>query len=58
MGLPGKKKDELVDYLCKHICEPTDPESMELVFLQAGNILNRTGIYVNSITGYDIESHM
>ena len=44
------KKDELVDYLCQHICDEDADGAMQIVFLQPGNILNRTGLYVNNIS--------
>ena len=44
------KKDELVDYLCQHICDEAADGAMQIVFLQPGNILNRTGLYVNNIS--------
>ena len=49
MRLSSFKKDELVDYLYSHLCDKDSPNSMEIVFLQAGNILNYTGYYVNNI---------
>lgn len=52
------KKDELVDYLYKHICNEGEPGAMEIVFLQEGNILNRTGLYVNNIDCEDIENKL
>ncbi|MBR1454665.1 MAG: hypothetical protein IJ593_08515 [Lachnospiraceae bacterium] len=55
MDLNYKKKDELVDYLTKHICEPDDDGAMEIVFLQAGNILNRTGMYVNNLNDDELQ---
>ncbi len=44
------KKDELVDYLCQHICDEDADGAMQIIFLQPGNILNRTGLYVNNIS--------
>lgn len=44
------KKDGLVDYLCQHICDEDADGAMQIVFLQPGNILNRTGLYVNNIS--------
>ena len=52
------KKDELVDFLYDHICEKDDPGAMEIVFLQAGNILNHTGVYVRGINNDDIETRI
>lgn len=53
-----KKKDELVDFLCDHICEPETTGAMEVIFLQEGNILNRTGLYVSGITGSEVDTRI
>lgn len=58
MHLSYTKKDELVEYLYSHICDYEDEGSMELVFLQEGNILMRTGLFVNKINGSDVETRM
>lgn len=58
MDLSYQKKDELVDFLYKHLCEYDDEGAMELIFLQPGNILNRTGLYVKGITESDMEQRV
>lgn len=58
MDMKYSKKDELVDYLYKHICNEGDSGAMEIVFLQEGNILNRTGLFVNNINCEDIEEKL
>ena len=58
MNLHYTKKDELVEFLYNHICEPEEPGAMEIVFLQAGNILNHTGLFVRGINNDDIEEHI
>lgn len=55
MNLHYTKKDELVDYLYNHLCDSNADGAMEIIFLQAGNILNRTGLYVNNINSDTIE---
>jgi hypothetical protein len=53
-----KQKEAMIDFLYKHVCEPDDPGAMEIVFLQEANILNHTGVYVNNISGSDIETRI
>lgn len=53
-----KKKELIIDFLADHACDKDDPGAMELVFLQESNILNRTGFYVNNISGSDVEARI
>lgn len=53
-----KQKEEIVEFLSEHTCTEDAPGSMEVVFLQEANILNRTGIYVNNIDGSALEARM
>ena len=58
INLHYTKKDQLVDFLYAHLCDEDDPDAMEIVFLQEGNILNRTGVYVKNIGYHDLESRI
>ena len=53
-----KKKEALIEFLSNHSCDSSDEGAMEIVFLQEANILNRTGIYVNNISGSDLETRI
>ena len=53
-----KKKELIIDFLADHACNKGDQGAMELVFLQESNILNRTGFYVNNISGSDVEARI
>lgn len=53
-----KKKELIIDFLADHACNKDDQGAMELVFLQESNILNRTGFYVNNISGSDVEARI
>lgn len=55
MNLSYQKKDELVDMLYNHICDQDDEGAMEIIFLQPGNILNRTGLFVKNINSDEVE---
>lgn len=50
------KKNAIIDYLCERQCKPEDAESMEVVFLLAGNVLKRTGIYVKNVDSSALEA--
>lgn len=50
-----KRKDAIIDYLMKFICEADDPEGLQVVFLTDANVLNYTGIYVKGISQENIE---
>lgn len=58
LNLPYGKKDELVDFLFEHLCDREDEGAMEIIFLQDGNILNRTGVFVNNLYSSDVESQL
>lgn len=58
MDLSYQKKDELVEFLCQHLCNSEDEGAMELIFLQPGNILNRTGTFVKGISDEEIEKRI
>ena len=58
MDLSYQKKDELVEFLCQHLCDSEDEGAMELIFLQPGNILNRTGTFVKGISDEEIEKRI
>lgn len=53
-----KQKDALVDYLEAHVCDESEPGSMQIVFLQDSNILNNTGIWVKGIEGSSLETRI
>lgn len=50
-----KKKDALIDYLVQYMCEPDDPEGLQIVFLSDANVLNYTGIYVKNLDNDKLE---
>ena len=56
MNLSSSTKDKLVDYLYSHICKQEDTGAMEIIFLQPGNVLNRTGVYVSNIQEEKVDS--
>ena len=58
MNLSYTKKDELVEFLCQHLCDAGEDGAMELIFLQPGNILNRTGLFVKNITDDDVDKRI
>lgn len=58
MNLSYTKKDELVEFLCQHLCDASEDGAMELIFLQPGNILNRTGLFVKNITDDDVDKRI
>lgn len=43
-----KKKDALIDYLMQYMCDPEDPDGLQIVFLNDANVLNYTGVYVKN----------
>lgn len=44
-----KKKDALIDYLMGYICDKSEPDALQIVFLTDANILKYTGIYVKDL---------
>lgn len=44
-----KKKDALIDYLMGYICDKSEPDALQIVFLTDANILKYTGIYVKGL---------
>lgn len=44
-----KKLDALVDYLMEYVCDESDPDALQIVFLTDANILKYTGIYVKNL---------
>lgn len=44
-----KKKDAIIDYLIKYMCDENDPDGLQIVFLTDANILKYTGIYVKNL---------
>jgi DNA polymerase I-like protein with 3'-5' exonuclease and polymerase domains len=50
-----RKRDALVDYLTRYVCDEDDPDGLQIVFLKAGNILNYTGVYVKGIKSSDFD---
>ena len=50
-ALSFKKKEELIDYIAKHKCEPTEAGAMQLIFLKENNVLFETGVWVKDISG-------
>ena len=44
-----KMKDALIDYLMQYMCDPEDPEGLQIVFLNDANVLNYTGVYVKNL---------
>lgn len=55
-GTSAKAKDNMSEYLCRYLCEPTDDGALQVIFLVEGNILNKTGVYVRGISGSEIEA--
>ena len=55
-GTSAKAKDNMSEYLCRYLCEPTDEGALQVIFLVEGNILNKTGVYVRGISGSEIEA--
>lgn len=53
-----KQKDNLIDFLEKHVCDETAEGSMEIVFLKDANVLNYTGLYVKNIDGSALETRL
>ncbi len=56
--LPYKKKDELVEYLIGHQCEPYSEDSMQVIFLKENNILFETGVWVKNIDGSAVAARL
>ena len=56
--LGSKKKEALIDFLYKHICDAEEEGSMQIVFLHASGILNETGIYIKGVEGSDVETRI
>lgn len=54
-NLSRVQKDNLIDYLEKHVCDPTDEGAMQIVFLNETNILNNTGIWVKDVRVDELE---
>lgn len=50
-----KKKDALIDYLMQYMCDPEDPEGLQIVFLNDANVLNYTGVYVKNLDNDKLE---
>ena len=50
-----RKKDAIIDYLLKYVCEPEDEGAVQIVWLGAGNVLTHTGIYIKGITPSEFE---
>lgn len=50
-----KKKDALIDYLMQYMCDPEDPDGLQIVFLNDANVLNYTGVYVKNLDNDKLE---
>jgi DNA polymerase I-like protein with 3'-5' exonuclease and polymerase domains len=50
-----KRKDALIDYLMKYLCDEDDPDGYQIVFLTDANILKYTGIYVKNLNSDKLE---
>lgn len=50
-----KSKDELADYLTKHVCNEDDEHAMEVTYLKDNNTLLNTGVYVTNVTTKQFE---
>lgn len=51
-----KQKDAIIEYLMNYICDPDDPDGLQIVFLNDTNVLNYTGQYVKGIRTSDFET--
>lgn len=49
--MPYKMKDELVEYIDEHVCDATDEDSVQVVFLRENNVIFNTGVWVKGISG-------
>ena len=54
-SLSYKEKDALTDFFMEHLCEPDDAGAMQIVFLNEANVLHNTGIWINGVSGSDLE---
>lgn len=56
--IPSRRKEDLVEYLDDHKCEPEEDDSMQVVFLKENNILMRTGVWVKGIEGSEMNTKL
>lgn len=54
-NIPIKQLDVICDYLGKHACDISDDGALQIVFLKSGNILTKTGVYVNNLDTDELE---
>ncbi|MBO5389244.1 MAG: hypothetical protein J6A59_14160 [Lachnospiraceae bacterium] len=50
-----KKKDAIIDYLATKVCDESDSDALEIVYLLDGNVLNHTGVYVKGLNASKLE---
>lgn len=46
-----KRKDEMAEYMEKHVCDKEDSGALQICYLKENNTMFYTGIYVKDITG-------
>ena len=54
-NLGFRKKDAIIDFLMKYLCEKEDKDAMQIVFLKDNNVLSYTGYYVKGITSAELD---
>ncbi len=55
-GIRASTLDSICEYLGTKVCEADDEGSLQIIFLKSGNIMKRTGIYVNKLDTDELES--
>lgn len=50
-----KKKDAIIDYIATKVCDESDSNALEVVYLLDGNVLNHTGVYVSGLNASKLE---
>ena len=53
-GVSRNSMDVVIDYLCKHEADPSDPSSLRVEFLKDGYVLNETEAYVKDVDAGEI----
>lgn len=53
-----RKRDELVNLIMEYQVDEGEPDSMQVVFLQPGNVLFRTAVWVKGLKDKDIKTRL
>lgn len=57
-GITRIDNDKLANYLSSKVCDKNTKDSLQVVFLKDGNIINRTGVYVKDVSSIELRRYI